>query len=117
MKSYVTLETKACPVCGQMHQSGNLLFDRRLRETFEHETCTGWELCPEHQAQLDDGFVFLVGIDEEKSDLPFTPSSVYRTGTIAAIRKEAAAQIFDIPIETLAFTDEEVITKLEELQA
>lgn len=115
MKSYVTLETKACPVCGQTHQSGSLLMDKRLRDRFEHETCTGWELCPEHQAQLDDGFVFLLGIDETKSQPPYTLDSVYRTGAYAAIKREAAERIFTIPIGSLAFATDELFEKLEEL--
>ena len=103
-KDYVGIESKICPACAKRHDTG-LLMDRRLRNTLERHTVTGWELCPEHKAQIAGGYIILTEIDPEKSTQAgmasqpnnMDPSSVWRTGTIMALKKEAFEQVFDIP--------------------
>ena len=124
MKSYVTLERHICPVCTKEHNSGSLLMDMRLRDSFEHHTLNGWGLCDEHQKQADDGYVFLVGADESKSKKnqngTLTLEGAHRTGEIVSIRKHVAEQIFTgviIPENGIMFCGSDVITKLQEMQA
>jgi hypothetical protein len=113
MNSFVAMEKKACPVCGQTFDSGAVLINTRLRDIKE-PAITGWEFCPDHQKLKDDGFIALVEIDENKSRRPFTPDSVWRTGRIAYVRNEVAAEIFNVPLSDkgLAFVDANVIDKL-----
>lgn len=113
------MEQHACPATGQAHDSGAILLDRRLRDKFDDKTVTGWAFCPEVQEKLDEGYIVLVGIDEEKSSRnekgQFDPGTVYRTGELLYLRAEVAERIFDTPIKDMAFCDTEVIDKLQEM--
>ena len=58
-KSYVSIEKKQCPVCGTLHDVG-ILLDKRLRDSMEQSTVTGYDLCPEHKELHEKGFIALV---------------------------------------------------------
>ena len=58
-KSYVSIEKKQCPICGTLHDVG-ILLDRRLRDSMEQYTVTGYDLCPEHKELHEKGFIALV---------------------------------------------------------
>ena len=91
MKSHVGMEQKACPVCGQAFDTGAILLDKRLRNTLERKTVTGWDLCPEHAKLWEKGYIALVECDPEKStftDGTIKPPDAYRTGRIAHIREQ-----------------------------
>jgi hypothetical protein len=119
-KSYVSMEQNVCPVCGKNSDTGTILMDTRMKDRFEHNTVTGWSLCPEHQAQAEEGFVFLIGCDESKSTrLPngnIRPQDAYRTGEVCAIKKEAAWRIFNCEVGPINFCDSGVIEMLQEMQ-
>lgn len=110
-KSYVTMETHQCPVCGKIHEIGSLLIDTMLQECFDRYTCTGYSLCEEHKKQFDDGYVFLVEVSSE------TPrDNPPRTGVVMSIKKEVADQVFRIgSIETMAYINTEVTEKLKSM--
>ena len=120
-KSYVTVEQHQCPVCGVIEDSGAILMDRGLRDRFEHHTLTGYGLCKEHQAQFDDGYIFLVAADPDESLLNMNGTvsidEAHRTGEIAAVRRNVAKQMFNRPIPTngVMFCDPEVIEQLKEM--
>ena len=44
-KSYVTLATKYCPMCGKEWETGEILMDRQLKNRFDRHTMTGIALC------------------------------------------------------------------------
>lgn len=115
-KSHVTMEQQACLVCCKMFDTGSILLDKRLRPRFEHHTVTGWGFCPEHRKLKDDGFVALIEIDPDKSgSQPYKPHTVWRTGTLAHVRAEVWAHIFDVPLpdEGLCFVEPGLIAMLE----
>ena len=114
-KSYVTMEQNVCPVCGQVFGTNALLLDKRLRSRFERYTVTGWGMCPEHKALMDQGYIALVGIDPDKSK-SMDPQGVYRTGEIAHVRANVWEQIFDVPVpeQGMAFVEPQVINLLQE---
>lgn len=121
-KSYVTMEHRVCPVCTKQHASGALLLDRSLRNTFEKDTVTGWGLCEDHQAQFDDGYIFLIGADPEKStrnpDGSMSLDGAARTGEVVALRKTVAERIIvgiSIPKSGLLFCSPEVVVRLQEM--
>ena len=58
-KSYVSIEKNQCPVCGTLHDVG-ILLDKRLRDSMEQYTVTGYDLCPEHKELHEKGFIALV---------------------------------------------------------
>ena len=112
-KSHVSLEQKICKVTGMPYDTDSLLLDRRLKNSLERHTITGWGISPEVQKHLDNGFVALVEIDPEKSDkLPdgnIAPSGAYRLGRIIYMRKEVAEQMINVPIKELCFVDTETM--------
>ena len=123
MKSHVTIEQQVCPVCGKEHDTGAILFDRRLRAKFEPYTTTSWGLCDEHQSQHNDGYVFLIEVDERKSvrgtSREITLEGAWRTGNIVAIRRPVAERIFaGTPIlrNGMMFCDSAVVDKLRAMQ-
>ncbi|HAT1587304.1 TPA: ATPase [Citrobacter farmeri] len=124
-KSHVSLEQHVCLVCGTRFNTGVVLLDRRLRASMERHTATGWGLCPEHQKLSDDGFVALVECDPQRSGSPagggrVKPEQVYRTGRLAHLKREAFAQVFDVPIaadQPCVFVEPGVIEQLQTMTA
>jgi len=118
-KSYVTMETVFCIICGSEKESGAILMDRGLRDKFENTTCTGPGLCQEHQKLFDDGFIALVGADPEKSGDPLpngnlNPEEAHRTGEVAHLKRSVFHNIFNVPCPNgpMAFVEPEVISAL-----
>ena len=120
-KSFVTLEQAICPVCGKNHDTGNLLLDQRMRNTFERHTVTHFELCPECKQFQADGYIALVEIDPKRSVFNgdvVKPEDAWRTGRICRVREQVWPSIFNVPPPTkgLAFVEADVIDKLEAMQ-
>ena len=124
-KSHVSLEQHVCLVCGKAFDTGTILLDKRLRASMGHHTKTGWGLCPEHQKLADDGFVALVECDPQRSGSPagggrVKPEQAYRTGRLAHLKREAFAQVFDVPIaadQPCVFVEPGVIEQLQTMTA
>ena len=120
-KSYATVETKQCPVCGELHDSGAVLLDTKLRERFERETCTGFALCPTHQNIINDGYIVLVGADEPARKGKVKLEQANLTGEAVFVRKEVAEQMFDLPehmeLESIMLADPAVIKILMHMQS
>lgn len=117
-KSYVSMEQHICLVCGQAYDTGAILLDRRLRDSMERYTLTGNGLCPEHQKLHDDGYIALIEIDPTKTTIHgnnIKPGEEYRTGKVCHLKREAAGQIFNVPItdKPLMFVEPGVIEKLQ----
>lgn len=121
-KSYVGMGSEVCAICGNPHTE-TVLLDRRLRDTFENgkTVCTGNQPCSECQTKLDEGYVALVEVDEEKSgavhkDL-LMPGDAYRTGNISWLRSKAWAQVFNVPLPDppLCFVGADVTAKLQSI--
>ena len=123
-KSHVSLEQHVCLVCGTRFDTGAVLLDR-LRASMERHTATGWGLCPEHQKLSDDGFVALVECDPQRSGSPagggrVKPEQAYRTGRLAHLKREAFAQVFNVPIaadQPCVFVEPGVIEQLQTMTA
>lgn len=99
-KSYVTMATHVCVVCGVEYETGELLLDRRLRKSFERRTCTGRGICPTHQKMIDDGFIHLVVVsNEHHGEERLNPAEAIPTGDIMHIKREVAQRIFNVEIE------------------
>ena len=124
-KSHVSLEQHVCLVCGARFDTGAILLDKRLRASMERRTATGWGLCPEHQKLSDDGFVALVECDPQRSGSPagggrVKPEQAYRTGRLAHLKREAFAQVFNVPIaadQPCVFVEPGVIEQLQTMTA
>jgi hypothetical protein len=118
-KSHVSLEQRACLVCGVTYDTGSILLDKRLRASMEHYTTTGWGLCAEHQKLSDDGFVALVECDPQRSGSPgdrLKPEQAYRTGRLAHLKRGVFATVFNVPVaadQAFVFVEPGVIERLE----
>lgn len=122
-KSYVSMVQKVCVATGKKYDSGELLFDKRLKESLDRYTTTGWGLSPEVQEKIDEGYIVLVGIDAEKSDIDKNGMSssgeVYRTGQLMYVREHVFRHIFeleeDAEINKINFVSEDTIEQLDNL--
>jgi hypothetical protein len=82
-------------------------------------------LCPEHQKLSDEGFVALVECDPQRSGSPagggrVKPEQAYRTGRLAHLKREAFAQVFNVPIaadQPCVFVEPGVIEQLQTMTA
>ena len=118
-KSHVGMEQNVCPVCGKAFDTGTILLDRRLRNSLERKTVTGWSLCPEHAKLWEKGYIALVECDPEKSQFSggtIKPEDAFRKGRIVHIRKAVAARIFNVEMTSpVAFVEPAVVDMLEEM--
>lgn len=122
MKSHVSLEQRICLVCGQPYSTNAILLDKRLRQSLERETITGFGMCGEHYAKYQEGYIALVGCDPEKTRVrgsTVDPEDAYRTGEVVHLRFTAWPNIFNSPLPTkdgrplpLVFVDQAVIAML-----
>lgn len=85
-KSYVSMEQHQCPVCLSVFDTGNLLFDTRLKDRFAHHTLTGHSLCKACQEKKDAGYIALIEADE---------TTRARTGVVAHIRASVWPHVFN----------------------
>lgn len=116
-KDFAALEAAICPICGVKHNHNcGILLDTSFKKGFnEKEAVTHWDMCEKHDKLRQEGYVFCIGIDVEKSNLTNDNSAslndVYRTGKTIAIQKEIAEQIFP-EVQDIMFVTDEFIEKL-----
>lgn len=119
-KSYVSLEQHACLVCGVAYDTGNLLLDRRLRESMKRYTVTGWGLCAEHARMFSEGYIALVECDPTRSNPSgadrVKPEHAHRTGRLAHVRRHVFTQVFNVTLaddQSCVFVEPGVIERLQ----
>jgi hypothetical protein len=122
-KSYVSMEQHLCVVCGHPYDTHAILLDRRLRDSMERHTITGWGMCEEHEKLKQEGYVALVACDDENVQEAqwnghVFPQDAHRTGAIAHVRLEAFNKMFSTPAPEgmVCFTDNEIIEYLQTLE-
>lgn len=124
IKSFVTLETKRCIICGKDYDSGAILINKRLYDRFEMHTCTGFgdpcNDCTEYLLGGEHGRIALVGVDETKSkmkpaDTELKQQDACRTGEISFLDKWAWQHIFTTPMPRgpMVFLSNEAIAAVE----
>ena len=92
-KSYVSIEKKQCPICGTLHDVG-ILLDRRLRDSMEQSTVTGYDLCPEHKELHEKGFIALVvPAVSPAEDVTHLKVETARSGKYLHIKREVLKNI------------------------
>lgn len=87
-KSHVSMEQHQCPVCGNCHDTGAILFQKNLRQTLQPKTVTGEGFCPKCQELKNNGYIALIEVDDARTR---------RLGGIAHIRSSAWGHIFNVP--------------------
>jgi hypothetical protein len=101
-KSIVSMEQKQCAICDRAFETNSLLLQTRAinKPKLDRYTITGMGICPNCTKE---GFIPLIVIDATRSD----KTSVYKTGEVIYIKKEAASRIFDVRIGEFSFIDQE----------
>lgn len=116
-KSYVSLEKKACPVCGRKHAVGFLL-DRRLKNSLESETVTGYDMCETCGEQINNGYLALICVKNDGEGQTLKMEEADRTGELAFIPREIATEIFNMPLkddQNIVFIDEMALQNLKDM--
>ncbi len=119
-KSHVSMETKQCLVCAKEFNVG-ILLDRRLSNSLEPKTLTGYGLCDEHNKLFEDEYIALILLDESKSTVEtngnILPHNAYRTGNVIHVKHKVLDGFFNVSINPklpIIFVEDEVINKLKE---
>lgn len=121
-KEYVAVAQHQCPVCGKREDANELLLHRQMRKVFDraYPPVTGFELCKEHKQQEAEGFVFLVELRQapHAGENALQDTWKYRTGNIAAIKREAWERLMDVPVppKGLAFVEVGVLDNLNSMR-
>lgn len=106
-KSYVSMETRTCIVCGEEYKTGSLLFNMRLANTLDEKTMVGMGMCPLHEKMMNEGYIAVIGVEKECAN-------PIRTGKICHLRASMWPKIFNIPLPPngVIFAPEEVMNAL-----
>ena len=97
MKSYVSMEQKICPVTGTVFETDAILLDKKLKAVHDKYTITGMQIKPEVEKMIKDGYLPIVEIDPDKSDMDnLNPNTAYKTGNVAYLRREVAEELLGI---------------------
>lgn len=114
-KSYVSIEQKVCSICGKVEDHG-ILLDKRLKNTLERCTVTGYAPCKDCIEKLDDNFIACVETKNDSSTGKMKQEEADRTGQIMWMRKNVALQMFNVPnLPFMVFVQVGVIEKIQEL--
>lgn len=109
--NFVATTYTLCPVCGEKSKSTGVAIHKRLKDLPQEGLFEGWELCPTHKQQIEDGYVIMIVLDgAPPEDFEGVPAQIPNsTGDIMAIRKEAFTQVFtqDLPPNGIAFLDKQ----------
>ena len=117
-KSYVSIEKKQCPICGTLHDVG-ILLDKRLRDSMEQSTVTGYDLCPEHKELHEKGFIALVVPAVSPTEgVTHLKVETARSGKYLHIKREVLKNILlNVPADIelpMLFIDEDAFNWLEQ---
>lgn len=108
-----TIAQYQCPATGKIWESGELiLLGYNKNKKADMYTVVGARFCPEVQEKLDQGYVVLVGVDEDKTTDKECP---YRTGEVIYLKRERVAQLFNSEVKDMAYVDKQLTKALIEL--
>ena len=113
-KSYVSIAQNQCPVCSKIFATGEILLDKRIKNSLEKFTLTGFSLCEEHKVWVKEGYVILIEVSNQESE-QLKPEKARRTGKVNYLAKEAFPTIFPAPEKGWSFCSIEVMGYLEGL--
>ncbi len=97
-KSHVSMGQHVCPVCGKVHDSGEILIDKRLKDSLEKYTVTGYGECEECKAKIDDDRVAMVVASGGVAGDRLQMEDANRTGEIIFLRRYLFNQLFNVEI-------------------
>ncbi len=111
------MEQQQCPARGKLHETGAILMDRHMRNSFPGQyTCTGFGFCPDCQKRIDEGYVILIEVTNKPTcaSQNMKVEEANRTGRVCYLKKQVAREIFGMETE-MAFIDPKAFALLEKL--
>lgn len=107
MDNHVSLGQHVCPICGDVHDSGEVLLATKYMPArgggmqpvhpLKRKTVTGYGLCGSCKARTEAGYMALIGADPTKSNVEkdgmepgvdsTTLADVYRTGRVCFVKR------------------------------
>lgn len=115
-KSHVGIGVSVCPICGKEHDEV-VLIHKFLKPELAPRSCTGFDLCPEHEKMTTEYLAFV------EAQLPVSGATLkletaQRTGRFAHVRRAAADEMLrtkfpaDLP---MVFVEPGFVAMLEEM--
>jgi hypothetical protein len=100
-KSHVGMEALVCAICGTRFETGNILLDRRMKDTLPRIAVTGFGTCDECKEKLQAGYLALVEASAPAHGRSaLQPHEANRTGKIAWMKHAAFKAVFQQPLPT-----------------
>ena len=107
MDNHVGLEAHICVVCGEQYDTGAILLATKYKKDrdgdlapvkpIEQHHVTGTGVCPEHQKQIDEGFVLFVEMQDEPANGTHYTNEEFlearRTGLMVGIKRDVLPNI------------------------
>ena len=91
---------------------------KRLRNSMERHTITGYGLCEEHDRLNQEGYIMLVAAKNPADKATMQVGEAERTGEVAAIKREVFMQLFNVPAAQaqlpMVYVEPEVIEVLKQ---
>lgn len=120
---YVAIAKKVCPVCNKIHShDAEILLNRKMKPIKEEETFTGYQLCASDQEKFDKGYVALVTIDPDKSELTSSGNidmnGAYHLAKVAHIKRNVLPNIINVEVpekQPFIYIDEEAFDKIQDI--
>lgn len=115
----VAMGQHICPVCGQLHDSGEILIHRKFANIKPSQTITGESLCDEHQRLFDDGFIALVEVSNEPraGQSRMARGDASRTGRLCHLKRDWWSYVMNAPAPAgpMCFVQVGIIDHLEKV--
>jgi hypothetical protein len=112
-ENWVRMGKHLCRVCGNVHDSGEILLHKNMRDIPENQTLTGYGLCPECQKKKDDDFVALVVVTNIPDGDTLQAKNAYRTGTVCHVKRGLLEHCTGKPFQgDMAFVNQSVVDML-----
>lgn len=114
------MEKHQCFICGELFDTGSLLFHKNLRNISPQKAITGTGECPKCVDRKKEDFIALIGVTpkgEPNNKEHLREGDVVRTGDLIWIKKEAYLRIVnrELPEHGVAYIDYGVVKRLQEL--
>ena len=120
-KSHVSMEQQVCIVCCETLDTGAILLDRRLRDSLEPHTTTGFGMCDQCAAKKAEDYVAIIAVDPAQSEYllngNISSEGAYRTGKVVHMRSPAFRQILgqEPPEGMVIFAPDDLVNQLIEM--
>lgn len=110
--SYVQMSKHQCPICGEIHESGDILLNTRLKD-IPSDMVSELSLCPAHQRLADEDYIGMVVVSNTESKVHLTPETAIRTGELVHLKRYQLEMVLQHPVrEPFIYIDKSLYNKI-----